>query len=385
MKALPLVFAATLLLAATPFTRGDDSVSRPSAADAPAESPQTSRTSLRVAITRHLDLLLGRDGTARFLKGKTADGQEAFAFYLLYELTGNPAYRQAAVRLVDHVLQEMRAMKFGVLPIKEKDKPGGEKIIGGGPPALGFYASRAAYVLYREGGRDEDLKYLAGVLDRYPWNEDGWWAATIDVKTGEPKEPLAKPSIINKSASLAMAAGLLSRFVRASAPELAARLQHKTDRCVYDRILPAQEADGFWHYSFSGNDPKEKDVLGYFLLTTNVLLDLQQFNEAYRETRLHAALQRAQAFALRCVAPMTDPYPGPAPRPHATPGTPARYTMPDDVKRGFSLGRILLAAGATTEGWKILDTAVRHFPSGNAGQDGAHAAEPAALILVHSP
>ena len=148
------------------------------------------------------------------------------------------------------------------------------------------------------------------MLDRYPWNEEGWWASTIDVATGESKLPMTKPTIINKTAAIAMAAGIVSAYVRDIDPELSARLKHKTDKCIYGQIIPAQEADGFWHYSLSDNDPKDKDVLGYFMLTTKELMDLQKFNPAYREEKLNAALQKAQAFALKHIAPMTDPNTG---------------------------------------------------------------------------
>ena len=66
----------------------------------------------------------------------------------------------------------------------------------------------------RKAGRTEDLKYIATVLDHYPWNEEGWWASTIDVATGESKVPMTKPSIINKTAAIAMAAGIVSAYVR---------------------------------------------------------------------------------------------------------------------------------------------------------------------------
>ena len=59
-------------------------------------------------------------------------------------------------------------------------------------------------------------------------------------------------------------------------------------------MIPAQEADGFWHYSLSEKDPKNKDILGYFMLTTQVLMELQHFNPAYREPKLDAALGKAQ-------------------------------------------------------------------------------------------
>jgi hypothetical protein len=220
------------------------------------ETLQAFKSKLLAATTRHLNLLLGTDGSVNSLKGKTADGQEAFAFYLMFELTGDRKFRKAALSLADRILKDMRKMKFGVLPIKEKGKSGGENIIGGGPPAIGIYTSRVAYILYKEGGRNDDLKYLAAVLDQYPWNDNGWWAATIDVKTGESKEPMTKPSPINKNASLAMAAGMVSEYVRGIAPELTVRLKQKADKCIYGRIIPAQEADGFWHYSLSGNDPR---------------------------------------------------------------------------------------------------------------------------------
>ena len=343
--------------------------------------PPPFKSKLQTTLTRHLNRLLGDEGSVVSLKGKTAEGSGALAFYLTFEATGEQKFRRAALTLANQVLKDMRATKFGVLPIKEKDKPGGTKIIGGGPPALGAYASGVAYILHKEGGRNDDLKYIATVLDRYPWSEDGWWAATIDVATGESKLPLSKPSIINKTAAMAMAAGIVSAYVRDIAPELSARLKQKTDKCIYSQIIPAQEADGFWHYNLTGNDPKDKDVLGYFMLTTKELMLLQRFNPAYRDEKLNAALQRAQAFALTCIAPMTEPNTGPACAKHSTPGTPPRYSVKDDSKRGFQLGLILIGAGHLAEGIKIMNGALDHFPLGNAGQDGAHAAEPSALIL----
>lgn len=336
---------------------------------------------LQTTLTRHLNELLSDDGSVVTLKGKTADGSGAVVFYLMFEITGEQKFRKAAVGLADEVLRDMRATKFGVLPIKEKDKPGGEKIIGGGPPALGAYASGIAYILHKEGRRTEDLKYIATVLDRYPWSDEGWWASTIDVATGEPKLPLTKPSIINKTAAIAMAAGIVSAYVRDIDPQLSSRLKQKTDKCIYSQIIPAQEADGFWHYSLSDSDPMDKDVLGYFMLTTKELMDLQKFNPAYQEEKLNVTLQRAQTFAFKCIAPMTDPNSGPPCAVRATRGTPPHYSLKDDSKRGYQLGLILIGGGHMDEGIKILNAALDHFPIGNAGQDGAHAAEPSALIL----
>jgi hypothetical protein len=342
---------------------------------------QAVKARLQTTLNQHLNKLLSDDGSVVSLKGKTADGSGALAFYLMFEVTGEQKFRKAAISLADQVLKDMRETKFGVLPIKEKDKPGGEKIIGGGPPALGAYTAGVAYILHQEGGRIEDLKYIATVLDHYPWNEEGWWASTIDVATGDPKVPLSKPTIINKSAAIAMAAGIVSAYVRDIAPELSSRLKQKADKCIYSQIIPAQEADGFWHYSLSDNDPSDKDVLGYFMLTTKELMDLQKFNAAYREEKLNAAVQRAQAFAFKYIAPMTDPNSGPPCSEHATRGTPSHYVLKEDSKRGFQLGLILIGGGHLDEGIKIMNASLDHFPIGNAGQDGAHAAEPSALIL----
>jgi hypothetical protein len=158
-------------------------------------------------------------------------------------------------------------------------------------------------------------------------------------------------------------------------------LKQKADQCIYDQVIPAQEKDGFWHYNLTGRDPNDKDVLGYFLLTTEELMNLQRFNPAYREARLQAALQKAQAFALTCIAPMTDPNSRTTRPEHATRGTPSHYAAKDDAKRSFQLAGVLFGGGHQAEGIKIVSAALTHFPIGNAGQDGAHAAEPSALVL----
>ena len=372
---LPLLTLTVLLLIPLPALHAAETPK-------PADASQAFKAKLQTTLTRHLNQLLGADGSVASMKGKTAEGNGALAFYLMFEVTGDQKFRKAALSLADQVLKDMRATKFGVLPIKEKDKPGGTTIIGGGPPALGAYASGVAYILHKEGGRNDDLKYIATVLDRYPWNEGGWWAATIDVATGESKEPMTKPSIINKTAAIAMAAGIASAYVRDIDSELSARLKQKADKCIYAKIIPAQEPDGFWHYSLSDRDPNNKDVLGYFMLTTKELMALQQFNPAYREEKLNAALQKAQAFALKCIAPMTEPNTGPACATHATRGTPSHYSLKEESKRSYQLGLVLIGGGYLDEGIKIMNAALDHFPIGNAGQDGAHAAEPSALVLL---
>jgi mannose/cellobiose epimerase-like protein (N-acyl-D-glucosamine 2-epimerase family) len=82
------------------------------AATTPPSALPAFKASLRDTMTRHLDLLLGPDGSARALKGKTANGHAAFAFYLMFELTGNPAYRRAAIEIADRILRDMRPTSY---------------------------------------------------------------------------------------------------------------------------------------------------------------------------------------------------------------------------------------------------------------------------------
>src|SRR6185295_11956387 len=71
------------------------------------------------------------------------------------------------------------------------------------------------------------------------------------------------------------------------------RVAEAQDRQVHlQSDHPPTERDGFWHYSLLDKDPQDKDVLGYFMLTTKELMDLQKFNPAYREEKLNAALQK---------------------------------------------------------------------------------------------
>lgn len=144
-------FLIGLLLGATLNLRSADAPRKADADSVAKESLPVFKVKLRDTLTRHLDTLLGADGSVRAMKGKTVEGNSALAFYLMAEVTGDERYRKAALSLADQVLQDMRATKFGVLPIKEKDKPGGAAIVGGGPPALGAYASSVAYILHKEG------------------------------------------------------------------------------------------------------------------------------------------------------------------------------------------------------------------------------------------
>lgn len=352
-------------------------------ADVPSESDKDLndfRTRLLSATTKHLDMLTNlNQGKKDLLKGKSADGMTALAYYLTYEMTGNQTYRSTALELADRIVKDMKTTKHGVLYIKDKEKDADETIAGGGPPAFGWYTAYAAYIFHKEGGRDSDLRYIATVLDQYPWNENGWWASTIDINTGEPKEPLTKPSPINKNAAIAMAAGMVSDYVKNLDPDLSDRLKKKADQCIYKQIIPAQEADGFWHYGLNGNDPKDKDILGYFMVSTNALIQLQQFTSSYRDIAFQSALDKAYAYAINQIAPMTDPNQG-APAARRTAATPAHFTLAEDPKRGLSLGIILLAGGNDEEGVKIIDHWMRNFPYGDAGQDGAQSVHSSALM-----
>ena len=142
-KCLPIWFplVLALLILATFVARSAGSRQKDKPDSVSASSLQTFKSKLLEATTRHLNLLLGDDGSVNSLKSKTADRQEALAIYLMFEVTGEQRFRKATLRLTEQVLTDMRATKFGVMPIKEKEKPGGERIIGGGPPALGAYAS----------------------------------------------------------------------------------------------------------------------------------------------------------------------------------------------------------------------------------------------------
>ncbi|MEP6667720.1 MAG: hypothetical protein ABJF10_01120 [Chthoniobacter sp.] len=337
------------------------------------------------ALTKHLDHLTSPEGKAVDMKGKSAAAETALAFYLMGERTGTSRDRAAAVDLADGVLREMRATKLGVLPIKEKETPEGTEIMGGGPPALGEYLAALAYIYHHEQGREEDLKYLGTVLDQFAWNENGWWAADVDIATGQSKAPLAKPSPINKNASLVLAAGLLGEYLHKIDPELAKRLKAKSDKCLYQKILPAQGGDGFWHYSLVGKDPGNKDILGYFMLTTQFLAELQFFVAPIHDNRLSAALENAGAFAAKHIVPITGANHEAPDSGHTTSKTPAHYDLAEDTKRGFQLGLVLTAGHRFPASMQVIDATLPHFPTGNAGQDGAHAALPSALILQMQP
>lgn len=374
------IFATTLAFAGGRFVGADDKLANIQKSVLPADVRELNefRSRLLSATTKHLDRLIEK-GTIE-LKGKSADGIVALGLYSVYEMNGNDAYRRAAVQLTDQILADMKAMKFGVMYIKEKEKSAGESIPGGGPPALGWYAAAAAYVLHKEGGRTEDLKYLAGVIDNYPWNENGWWASTIDVTTGIPKEEISKPSAVNKSAAMAVAAAIIGERVGDIDPDRAASLKRKAAKCVFEQIIPAQEPDGFWHYGLNGNDPKDKDILGYFMVTTHAMSLMNSFTEFHTNPAFQTSIGKACSFALSDIAPMTDPNQGPASK-RTTRSTPDHYECAKEPKRGYALGMILFEGGHYGEGMKIMNQWLTIFPHGDKGMDGAHALDASVQIL----
>ena len=314
------------------------------------------------AVRRHLDLLLDACGRAAEIKGKDAAALTSMCFEILHASTGDARYRRAAVELAGRVLAAMRASATGVLPIKEKEK-GGEKFLGGGPPALGWYAACLAWVLHRAGGREADMEYVAQVVDRFPWNPDGWWANTIEAATGRPGI-IERPTQVNKNASMVMAAAVLCERLPPAGAALAARLRAKGLTCLRRRILPAQMSDGFWHYGLTDNDPKNKDVLGYFLLSAGLLVRVRRLAPSFRDAALDAALDRAAQFAATRIA--------------------GRYDAATDPRRVFDLILLLADTGRTAQAARILDSAFEQFPYGNAGQDGARCACDLATLLLRA-
>lgn len=116
MKRIALPLFAALLLAPLSASRAAD------ATKSPGSLPEF-KAKLQATMTRHLDPLISNDGSIVTLKGKSAEGSGAMAFYLMFEATGEQRYRKAAVSMADQILKEMRATKFGVLPIKERRSP----------------------------------------------------------------------------------------------------------------------------------------------------------------------------------------------------------------------------------------------------------------------
>jgi mannose-6-phosphate isomerase-like protein (cupin superfamily) len=58
-------------------------------AQTPSDSMQAVKAKLQTTLNQHLNRLLSDDGSVVSLKGKTADGSGALAFYLMFEITGS--------------------------------------------------------------------------------------------------------------------------------------------------------------------------------------------------------------------------------------------------------------------------------------------------------
>ncbi len=77
---LPLAFA--LLSLSASVARSADSPQRNQPDSVSTDTVRAFKSKLLDATTRHLNLLIGADGSVISLKGKSSAGQEAFAFYL---------------------------------------------------------------------------------------------------------------------------------------------------------------------------------------------------------------------------------------------------------------------------------------------------------------
>lgn len=327
-------------------------------------------------LRKHLDSLIGgRDVVT--MDGKDAEANTAMAFYRIAKLTGEAKYSQAAAQLADRIIKGMRSSAVGLLNIKE----GGPKnVMYGGPPPLGWYGAYTAIIL-GGAGRMDDVRFIAGVLDRYPWYEGGWWSTSADVRTGQPLEPLDSPPIINKNCGMALACAVVSELVAPADAGVAGRLRDRTLKCLRN-ILPAQHADGYWNYKLTGPEPAQKDTIGYFMLSTNFLIRMRELAPSFRQPALDKALARAEAFAMKEIAPMTAPNTGKQPTRPIGGATPDRYDPADLPKRSYQLAVLLLDGGYKDEASKILSHALPSFPKGDRGQHASQCVEPASMAAA---
>jgi hypothetical protein len=327
-------------------------------------------------LREHLDLLIdGRDVVK--MDGKDAEATTAIAFYRMAKITGEAKYSNAATQLAARIVEGMRSSPVGLLNIKEW---GIRKIMYGGPPPLGWYAPYAATIL-GGAGRMDDVRFIAGVLDRFPWHEGGWWASSADVRTGQPLEPLDSPPIINKNCAMAMACAVVSELVAPADAAVASRLRERTFKCMRN-ILPAQHADGYWNYKLTGPEPQQKDTVGYFMLSTNFLIRMRELAPSFRQPALEKAIARAEAFALKEIAPMTAPNTGKQPTRPIGGATPDTYDPTELPKRSYQLAVLLTHGGYKEEASKILSHALASFPKGDRGQHGSQCVEPASMVAV---
>ncbi len=328
-------------------------------------------------LSQHLDLLI-ENGEVVKLDGKDADATTAIAYHRIANITGNAKFKKAALQLSERIVKAMRESAVGLLDIKEW---GPDKIMYGAPPPLGWYGGYASLLL-GGAGRIDDAQFIAGVLDRYPWYEKaGWWATSADVRNNKPLEPLDSPGIINKCCGMAFACGVASELVAKADPPLAARLRAKTQRCI-ENTIAAQHPDGYWNYKYAGTEPKSKDTVGYFMLTTNFMIRLRELAPSYRQPGFDKMLAKAGAFAMKEIAPMTSPNQGKAPSRPIGGKTPERYDPSEAPKRSYQLSSILAHGKYKAEASKILAHALPTFPKGNRGQFASQCVEPASMAAV---
>ncbi|MSV30279.1 MAG: hypothetical protein EXQ52_16290 [Bryobacterales bacterium] len=327
-------------------------------------------------LSKHLDLLFDGREVAK-LDGKDAEATTAMAFHRMAKITGEARYRDATGQLADRIVKGMRSSPVGLLDIKEW---GADKIMYGGPPPLAWYGAYVPIIL-SSSGRMEDVRFIAGVLDRFPWHDGGWWSSTADVRTGQPLEPLDSPAIINKNCGMAMACAVTSELVAQADAPLAGRLRMRALKCL-GNILPAQHSDGYWNYKLSGPEPVRKDTVGYFMLSTNFLIRLRELAPSFRQPALDKALAKAEAFAMKEIAPMTAPNTGRHPARPIGGATPDRYDPTDLPKRSYQLAVLLAHGGYTKEASRILMHALASFPRGDRGQHGSQCVEPASMVAV---
>lgn len=327
-------------------------------------------------IRKHLDLLIEGPDVVK-LQGKDSEATTAMAFYRMARITGEARYGKAAMQLSGRLIKAMRASSVGLLDIKEW---GEKKIMYGAPPPLAYYAAYTAIIL-GSAGRMDDVRFIADVLDRYPWHEGGWWATSADVRTGQPLEPLDSPGIVNKSCGMIMACAALSELVAPADAGLAGRLRERTLKCLR-KVISAQQEDGYWSYKLSGPEPKQKDTVGYFMLTTNFLIRTHELAPSFRQPALDKALAKAEAFAMREIAPMTAPNGGKLPTRPIGGATPEHYDPTEAPKRSYQLSSVLAHGGYRDETFKILSHAQPTFPKGDRGQNGSQCVEPASMAAV---
>ncbi len=345
-----------------------------SAAEVPASALPASP--LTDTLRKHLDSLMDGDEAGK-MGGKDAEALHAMAFYRMGKITGEAKYNKVAIQLASRTISRMRSSPIGLLDIKEW---GPKKIMYGAPPPLGWYGAYTAAILGSQ-GRAGDVRFIAEVLDRYPWYEGGWWASSADVRTGESLEPLSSASPINKNFAMLMACSVACEQLASADAALAARLRQKVMKCL-KTMLPGQHPDGYWTYKLNVPEAQGKDTVGYLMLGTGFLVRTRTMAPTFRSPALDKAIAGAEAFAMKEIAPMTAPNIGKKVARPIGGKTPEHYDPAEIPKRSFQLAVLLADGKYQAEAAKILSHALTVFPHGDRGQKGAQCAEAASLVAV---